>query len=158
MASAGKTKARFPVGAPRRAGVGGRPLGHHPKGRPVQITLSAEQRDALYDLILDRLSGLGDLWLLIELEEYATADRLGREFSDDLRLILDDLGWGGSGGSVTLTLPPADLRRIFSTLREHAISAKATREQEEAEERFIIERADQVTDACDAVLAALPAE
>lgn len=120
-----------------------------------EITLSGDQRDALYDLILDRLSGLGDLWLLIEHEDYDTADRLGREFSDDLRLILDDLGWGGATTPVTLTLPPSDLRRIFSRLREHAVSGRRVQEAELSEERRLLERADLVTTACDRVLTAV---
>lgn len=121
----------------------------------MSITLSADHRDALYELILDRLSGLGDLWLVIKREDYETADRLGREFSDDLRLILDDLGWVPNDEPVTLTLPAADLQRIFATLRDHAAKGLAMREDELDEQRRFVRRSELVTDACDQVLSAV---
>jgi hypothetical protein len=75
-------------------------------------TVTAAQRDALYDQILDRLSGIGDIEVAIRAENYDAAERIGREYSDDLRLLLDDLGVGdGGGGPVELTVPPEVLRR-----------------------------------------------
>lgn len=121
----------------------------------MPIILSAEHRDALYDLILIRLSGLGDLWPIIEREDFEEADRLGREFCDVLRLVLDDLGWGDQGDVVALTLPPDELARIFSRLREHAERAQRGREQELAEEQDVLERAQLAVAACDQVLEAL---
>jgi hypothetical protein len=121
----------------------------------MSITLSAEHRDALYDFILIRLSGLGDLWPIIEREDFGEADRLGREFCDVLRLVLDDLGWGELGEVVTLTLPPEELGRIFSRLRDHAERARRTRERELAEEQDVLERAQLAVAACDRVLDAL---
>lgn len=59
----------------------------------MTVTITSAQRDALYDQILDRLSGIGDIELAIQLENYDAAERLGREYSDDLRLLLDDLGF-----------------------------------------------------------------
>lgn len=121
----------------------------------MPITLSAAHRDALYDLILIRLSGLGDLWPIIERGNFDEADRLGREFCDVLRLVLDDLGWGDEGDVVTLSLPPTELARIFGRLREHAERAKRGREQELAEEQDVLERAQLAVAACDQVLEAL---
>lgn len=60
----------------------------------MTVTINSAQRDALYDQILDRLSGIGDIWLAASAKEYETADRLGREYSDELRLVLEDLRWG----------------------------------------------------------------
>jgi hypothetical protein len=37
------------------------------------------------------------VWLAVSHKNYDAADRLGREYSDDLRLVLDDLGWGEGG-------------------------------------------------------------
>ena len=121
--------------------------------KPIVIT--GAQRDALYELCLNRLSGLGDLWPAIEEGEYDAADRLGREFSDDLRLILDDLGWGDVHKPVTLTLPPTDLRRAFTRLREHAVNGRSAQEAELNEVGWFLERADLVTSACDEVLAVI---
>jgi hypothetical protein len=64
----------------------------------MSLTITAAQRDALYDQILDRLSGIGDIELAIQLENYDAAERLGREYSDDLRLLLEDLGIGDGSG------------------------------------------------------------
>ncbi|HVD86713.1 MAG TPA: hypothetical protein VNB59_04830, partial [Solirubrobacterales bacterium] len=64
-----------------------------PAKRP-RITITADQRDAVYDAVLTHLSGIGDLLLVVEENDLERAYRLGREFSDDLRLVLDDLGWG----------------------------------------------------------------
>ena len=73
----------------------------------MSLTITAAQRDALYDQILDRLSGIGDIELAIQAENYDDAERIGRDYSDDLRLLLDDLGIGeGDGEPVELTTSP----------------------------------------------------
>jgi hypothetical protein len=58
----------------------------------MSLAITSRQRDALYDRILDRLSGIGDVWLAVCAENYGAAERLGREYSDDLGLVLDDPG------------------------------------------------------------------
>lgn len=122
----------------------------------MTLTISAEQRDALYDQIFDRLSGIGDVWLAVRAENFDAAGRLGREYSDDLRLVLDDLGWGdGPGRNVELTAPPDVLRRVFSRLHEAAVSMNAYQEQERAEVRDVEQRNRLVVEACQEVLAGL---
>lgn len=119
-------------------------------------TISARQRDALYDQIFDRLSGIGDVWLAASTERYEAAERLGREYSDDLRLILDDLGWGeGSGGAIDLTTSPEILRRTFIRLGEAAKGLDAGQRQARDEFRLAQERNQLVMEACRQVLAAL---
>lgn len=119
-------------------------------------TITAAQRDALYDQILDRLSGIGDIELAIQAEDYGAAERIGREYSDDLRLLLDDLGVGaGDGEPVELTAPPELLRRALPRLREIAMNHTASLEPEWAEARHLRERNRLVSEACDAVLANL---
>jgi len=54
----------------------------------VAITITPGQRDALYEQILDHMSGIGDVWIAVSAEDYETAGRLGREYSDELRLLL----------------------------------------------------------------------
>ena len=34
----------------------------------MKLTITAEQRDALYGQIFDRLSGIGDVWLAVSME------------------------------------------------------------------------------------------
>jgi hypothetical protein len=60
-------------------------------------TITAAQRDALYDQILERLSGVGDVWIAVGSEDFEAADRLGREYSDDPRLVLGDIAATQSG-------------------------------------------------------------
>lgn len=122
------------------------------------IRISAAHRDALYEHILGRLSGINDLWLAVKTEDYDAATRLGREYSDDLRLVLDDLGWGdGPGRTIELTTPPDVLRRVFGRLRDTAASQRLSEESEWAELRAFVERNELVTEASEAVLADLDA-
>ncbi len=122
----------------------------------MTLTITAEQRDALHDQIFDRLSGIGDVGLAVRAENFDTAERLCREYSDDLRLLLDDLGFGdGSGEPVELTSPPDVLRRVLPRLRDLAVSHSATQEEEWIEAREMEERNRLVTEACRSVLADL---
>jgi hypothetical protein len=122
----------------------------------MTLTITAGQRDALYDQILDRLSGIGDVWIAAEKKDYATAERLSREYSDDLRLVLDDLGFEEKGGgAVELTTPPDVLRRVLDRLRDQAERYAAGRGQEREELRELDERDRLVIDACQAVLTEL---
>lgn len=124
----------------------------------MSLTISAAQRDALYDQILDRLSGIGDIGVAIQAENYDDAERIGRAYSDDLRLLLDDLGIGdGSGAPVELATPPEVLRRALPRLRELAEEHSASLEPEWSEARNIRERNRLVSKACEAVLADLDA-
>jgi hypothetical protein len=116
-------------------------------------TITAAQRDALYDQILDRLSGIGDIELALALENYDAAERIGREYSDDLRLLLDDLGIGeGSGAPLDLKTDPEVLRRSLPRLRELAEGHSAGLQQEWAEADRLRERNRLVAEACEAVL------
>lgn len=122
----------------------------------MSITITAAQRDALYEDVLTHLSGVGDLWLTIEREDYEAADRLGREFADDLTLILDDLGWGAeSSESIELTTAPDVLHRVFAQLRARAERHAQTEQEAISELREEHSRAQFVVDTCDKVLAAL---
>jgi hypothetical protein len=125
----------------------------------MTLVITAEQRDALYDQILDRLSGIGDVWIAVCSNKYDVAERLGREYSDDLRLVLDDLGFGdGSGQPTELTTPPDVLRRVLGRLRDQAVSHAASSEQERIEARAMEQRGRLVIETCRQVLAELDAD
>ena len=118
--------------------------------------ISAPQRDALYEQILDRLSGIGDIEVAIQAERYDTAERLGREYCDDLRLVLDDLGFGeGSGQPLELSASPEVLRRVLPRMRELAKGHVASVETQWVEAQEMRERSRLVAEACDTVLAGL---
>jgi catechol 2,3-dioxygenase-like lactoylglutathione lyase family enzyme len=73
------------------------------KGAGMALTLSPEQRNAIYELVLTHLTGIGDVWIEIENRDFARAKRLGRAFAEDLRL-LDALGWSETIDRERLTL------------------------------------------------------
>ena len=80
----------------------------------MRPTITAAQREALYDQLLDRLSGIGDIELAIQAQDYAEAERIAREYCEDLRLLLDGLGIGeGNGRPVALATCPEVLRRAL---------------------------------------------
>ena len=117
------------------------------------LTITAEQRDALYDQVLDRLSGIGDIEIAIDVEDYDRAERLGREFSDDLRLLLDDLGIGeGTGEPVELSSSPVVLRRVLPRLSELAEAHTSALDEEVAEVQGLKDRNRLVAEACKTVL------
>jgi hypothetical protein len=84
-------------------------------------TIDRERRDALYELVLDHLSGIGDFWIAIEEKDFAMAERLGIEFGEDFRL-LEDIGWTPehAGATVALTMPPHDLIELLRRLHGEA--------------------------------------
>jgi hypothetical protein len=119
----------------------------------MSLTITASQRDALYDQILDRLSGIGDIEVAIQAENCDAAERIGREYSDDLRLLLDDLGIGeGDGKPVELTALPEVLRRVLPRLRQLALNHSASLEPEMVEVQEVSERNRLVSEACESVL------
>jgi hypothetical protein len=121
-------------------------------------TISAVERNALYEQVLLHLSGIDGVWFAIKAEDFATANRLGREFSDDLLLVLDDLGWGEHGAqSVTLTTSPQVLRRVLKRLRRVATEQRNLAEEERAEAEQEADRNALVAAVCERVLAGLEA-
>jgi hypothetical protein len=87
----------------------------------MPLTISRTQRDAIYELVMNHLTGIGDVWIELQNRNHANARRLGRGFAEDLRL-LDDLGWSETIDSprVTLTLPPVELVRTIARLHRDA--------------------------------------
>ena len=120
---------------------------------PVALTITGAQRDALYDRILDRLSGIEDIWIAASGGRFETAARLGREYSDELRLVLDDLGWGPGPGleSIELATAPDVLRRVFGRLRETVADERDQQEADWIETRRLEERNRRLDEAGRAV-------
>lgn len=105
-------------------------------------TITGEQRDAIYELLSDRLSGLDDVWKALRCQrDFAAAERLGREFRRELRL-LDDLGWPEEDDRelVELTMPAQELAPLLARLQGDAAEGLALppdeKEAREAEERY----------------------
>jgi hypothetical protein len=93
----------------------------------VSLTLRREQRDAIWDLVVTHLTGIGDVWIELNNRDVATAKQLAKEFVEDLRL-LNDLGWEEKTDRerVTLTVPPGELVHTLARLHREAASALGT--------------------------------
>jgi hypothetical protein len=97
---------------------------------PKPPHLNPSERNALYSLIVARLTGINDVYDAIAREDWVSADRLTGEFSDYLSFI-QDLGWGEHGTGVELSADPNVLRRVLERLLERA----EVEDKDEAEER-----------------------
>jgi hypothetical protein len=87
---------------------------------PTTVTINGVQREVFYELVLDHLSGMADLSLAVERGDFATAERLGIEFGEDLRLT-QDLGWDSAPRKdADLTMPPDDLAEVLTRLKSDA--------------------------------------
>jgi hypothetical protein len=141
--------------APRPAAAHNSHFG--PRSAP---TITPAQRDAIHRQIVDRLGTAGDLSILVEQHDREAARRLAREVANDLQLVLDGLGLGetSSGGDVELGLPPEQLRRTFTCLRERAIEEREAGGQGRGGAQAPYERALIVIETCDQVLAAVGSE
>jgi hypothetical protein len=82
------------------------------------IEISREQRQSLHRLVTQHISGIGDVNLMIEQRDFATAERFGLEFGEDIRM-LDDLGWDPEDArdSYALTQPCHELIEALKRLR-----------------------------------------
>lgn len=89
----------------------------------VVAVITGAKRDAVHELLVEHLGGLGDVRIAIDRGDFDTARRLAREFAEDFRL-LDDIGWGRDERIVVpLTIPPGELTAIVNRLRGEAQSA-----------------------------------
>jgi hypothetical protein len=121
------------------------------------VMISAEDRDLVYHRILIHLSGIDAVWLAARHRDFASADRLGQEFCDELHLVMDDLGWGDNRGDapIELTSPPEVVRRVFGRLR-HVAAAENLGEGKSRElQREAEEENRRVREICDEILAGL---
>jgi hypothetical protein len=124
------------------------------------VTITGEQRRAIYHLIRAHLGGLSDVCLALDREDFATAEKLGLEFGEDFRL-LEDLGWeeGDNRPLIALTMPAEDLTETLKRLRAEAEGLFAespderrlTEEEEKAKarSRLVIETCDELIPSLD---------
>ncbi len=122
----------------------------------MSFAIKPDERGALYDQVLDRLSGIGDVWLAVCREDYEEAARLARIFADDLVLLSDGLGWGDrQDESFELDAPPDVLRRALTGHCHAALQRDARELPERAEGRERQERNRLVVQVCRRVLGEL---
>jgi hypothetical protein len=124
------------------------------------ITITKEQRVGLYELIRNHIAGLGDVWIAMEHDsDFATAERLGLEFTEDVRL-LQDIGWHPRDEREVfeLTMPVHDLMEVLKRLHDEGerVLTESPAERRSREEDEEVNRRFQIgLDACDELLAHL---
>lgn len=121
------------------------------------MRITASERDALFEQLYARLSGIDEVWTSAAEQDRESAEGVARQFSDDLRLILDDLGWGENGEAVELSSPPEVLRRVFTRVQTAAEERRREEVEEREESRRREERTEQLLEACRRVLGELEA-
>lgn len=122
----------------------------------MSIAITGRQRELLYGAAINRFPGIDSVWRAIQAEEWDKAQELSLEFSDLLRLVAEDLGWGEEREEpVRFTTPPDVLQRAIQTLRREAFFEDAEQKQKRLEvAETQIDREDTV-EACDRILAEL---
>ncbi len=123
-----------------------------------KVIISRAHRDALYGsflLLLNQFSDLESFGHRSDEESIATCERVGSRLTGMFRLIQEGgLGWGypEGEGSVTMTLPAAELRRLMVEQRRvfvaHQEATRFDREETEAEWKL----SEEAREACTAVL------
>ena len=122
----------------------------------MPVTITRVQRDAIYELVITRLTAIGDVWLSIERREFADAKKLGREFAEDLRL-LEDLGWAETidRDIVSLTQPPEELTSALARLHTEPSTSVGAYVSRPKDEEALAERDLAACDALGAILSRL---
>jgi hypothetical protein len=90
----------------------------------MPVTINREQRDAIRELILERLYAASDLPLVLDAEDWSQAQRLAGPLADQLRLMAD-LGWQSDDERqrFELTMPADQLGAAVMWLHEFAAGA-----------------------------------
>jgi hypothetical protein len=120
----------------------------------MTVKITAAQRDALYEEIVIRLSGIDAVHRAAEQQDFARAQSLALEFSDALQIVMDDLGWGEATHvkDVELTTRPDVLRRVLDRLREAAAEQLEAAQKRAAEARELEDHYELVVSTCRGVL------
>jgi hypothetical protein len=121
----------------------------------MAITITAKERDALYEEIVTRFSGIDVIYRAAQDGDLEKAQERGREYADLLLLVLNDLGWGDTAISreeIELTTAPDVLRRSLNHLLGFAADQLALEEREQAEGRAEMAEMQLVVNTCVDVL------
>lgn len=122
----------------------------------MPVTITRAQRDAIYEMVVNHLAGIGDVWISMRGEDLAGAKRLGRAFAQDLRL-LEDLGWAETidRETVVLTGPPGELARTLARLHKDAAGSLGTYVSRPRDDEEIAQRDLAASEALGEVLSRL---
>jgi hypothetical protein len=101
------------------------------------VTIDPEQRNGIYELVHNHLAGLSDVFMAMERRgDFATAERLGQEFSEDFRL-LQDIGWRPQDyrRCFVLTMPVPELTAVLLRLKGEAEQVLCGSQRDSAEQQ-----------------------
>jgi hypothetical protein len=124
----------------------------------MSISITGRQRDLLYEIAIDRLTGIDDVWDAVEDHRWEDAQRLSEEFGCLLRFLTTDLGWGrGRNEPVELKTPRDALKAAMEVISREA--AGGSDEEQNMRLQLAVGGADrqEILAACSEVLAALSA-
>jgi hypothetical protein len=122
------------------------------------ITISGEERNALFNQIADRLTGIDVVYTSLEVRDWETAQRVGQEFADLLRFLCEDIGWGEGGDDVyVLTSPPNVLQRVIGFVHKAALADREVHERERDEAGDDVTEAKQLQEMCERILGSVGA-
>ena len=125
----------------------------------MSVAISPKERDALYERIAMRLNGIDDVFKAVEAEDWEEAQKLGQEFSDLLRLVCQDLGWGEAAeGELELNTPTDVLARAAGTVRDLASADGEHFEREKREAEAQENEARSLQQTCERLLGELRPE
>lgn len=118
----------------------------------MSISITQEERDALYNRIVVRLNGIDSVSRAVEEEDWEAAQELGQEFADLLHLVCADLGWGEEAkASFALTTPPDVLDRAALALLDLATFDKAHYDDEVQEAKESSDEAGYLIATCERI-------
>lgn len=125
----------------------------------MAITVSGEERIALFKRIVVSLTGIDDVYRSVEEKDWAEAQQLSEQFSALLGFVNNDLGWGeGSSGTLTLTTPPDVLRQAIGFLLKVASVDQCHHERDRDEANEDVGEARQLQETCKRILDAIEAD
>jgi hypothetical protein len=116
-------------------------------------TISGEERDLLYRMILDRIDGIDSIRVAIEERRWSIAQELASEFSDLFRFVCSDLGWGARPfETISVRTAPPVLRGAAIAIRTTALADRATCEREGNAHGELAGEACQIENICDRII------
>jgi hypothetical protein len=116
------------------------------------LPLGRGDRDALRQVLVTRLSGLGDVYLALRRGDEADAQRMWRRSERDMRL-LDDLGWERETerDGFRLTMTAEELRGVLEGIYWESVAGLSQKEDDLADDAR--EQLKAVVGLCSSLLA-----
>lgn len=119
----------------------------------MKVTFHNECCEALNEALLAHVSGLPDFTRLVDRGEVEKASHVGREYVDDLLLLLDGIDLDDDGrGQIDLGVLVSSPECVFGRIRQDAIDLRDSEQIERAEQEAMWRKTDRVIEVCDEIL------